>query len=220
MLRLQYRDFSVLFGGDLNTPAEHFLMRHYGNDGEAPTTKAEITAMIEKARTRFAVDLMKCCHHGASDVTDEFLEATGPAAYVVSSGDEENYVHPRPDLLGLLGKKGRGHRPLVLCSELLRSSREREDPKLRGRLDRLVAQIDKETDAEKKKKLEADRKKILDELFKRNVGVYGAINLRTDGRSAVIAFRNEKPKGVNRWFSYELKKDLNGVFQVQDANDH
>lgn len=220
LLRLQYRDFSVLFGGDLNTPAEHFLMRHYGNEGEAPTTKAEITAMIEKARARFAVDLMKCCHHGASDVTDEFLEATGPAAYVVSSGDEENYVHPRPDLLGLLGKKGRGHRPLVLCTELLRSSREREDPKLRGRLDRLVARIDKETDARKKKELEADRKKILDELFKRNVGVYGAINLRTDGRSAVVAFRNEKPKGVNRWFYYELKKDLNGVFQVQEADDH
>ena len=41
LLRLQYRDFSVLFGGDLNTPAEHFLMRHYGNDGQAPTTIAE-----------------------------------------------------------------------------------------------------------------------------------------------------------------------------------
>jgi hypothetical protein len=220
LLRLQYRDFSVLFGGDLNTPAEHFLMRHYGNDGEAPTTIAESTAMIEKARARFAVDVMKCCHHGSSDVTDEFLEATGPAAYVVSSGDEESHVHPRPDLLGLLGKKGRGQRPLVLCTEILRSTREREDPKLRGKLDKLVAKLDKEPDARKKKELEADRAKILDELFKRNVGVYGAINLRTDGRSAVVAFRNEKPKGVKRWFYYELKKDLNGVFKVQDADGH
>jgi hypothetical protein len=204
----------VLFGGDLNTPAEHFLMRHYGNDGEAPTTMDESTAMIEKARARFAVDVMKCCHHGSSDVTEEFLEATGPVAYVVSSGDEESHVHPRPDLLGLLGKKGRGHRPLVLCTEILRSTREREDSKLRGKLDKLVAKIDKEPDAQKKKELEADRAKILDELFKRNVGVYGAINLRTDGRSAVVAFRNEKPKGVKRWFYYELKKDLNGVFKV------
>jgi len=220
LLRLQYRDFSVLFGGDLNTPAEHFLMRHYGNNGKAPTTAAESAAMIEKARTRFAVDMMKCCHHGSSDVTDEFLAATGPAAYVLSSGDEESHVHPRPDLLGLLGKKGRGHRPLVLCTEILRSTREREDPKLRGRLDRLVAKIDKETDAEKKKELEEDRAKILDTLFKRNVGVYGAINLRTDGRNAVIAFRNEKPKGVKRWFCYELEKDADGVFQVQDSDGH
>ncbi|MCA9015889.1 MAG: hypothetical protein KDA77_11210, partial [Planctomycetaceae bacterium] len=83
LLRLQYRDFSILFGGDLNTPAEHFLMRHYGNDGQAPTTLAETKRMIEKSRSRFAVDLMKCCHHGSSDVTDEFLEATAPAAYVV-----------------------------------------------------------------------------------------------------------------------------------------
>ena len=220
LLRFQYRDFSVLFGGDLNTPAEHFLMRHYGNDGEAPTTMAESTAMIDKAKARFAVDVMKCCHHGSSDVTDEFLEATEPTAYVVSSGDEESHVHPRPDLLGLLGKKGRCRRPLVLCTEILRSTREREDPKLRGKLDRLVAMIDKETDAGKKKELEKKRAKILDELFKRNVGVYGAINLRTDGRSAVIAFRNEKPKGFKRWFCYEFEKDVNGVFQVQNAGGH
>jgi len=220
LLRLKYRDFSILFGGDLNTPAEHFLMRHYGNDGDAPTTKAESTAMIEKAKARFAVDVMKCCHHGSSDVTDEFLEATEPTAYVVSSGDEESHVHPRPDLLGLLGKKGRGHRPLVLCTEILRSTREREDPKLRGKLDKLVAKIDKETDAGKKKELEKERAKILDELFKRNVGVYGAINLRTDGRSAVVAFRSEKPKGVKRWFCYEFEKDVNGVFQVQNVESH
>ncbi|MEW8560558.1 MAG: hypothetical protein AB2541_00590 [Candidatus Thiodiazotropha sp.] len=220
LLRLQYRDFSVLFGGDLNAPAEHFLMRHYGNDGKAPTTIAESTAMIKNARARFAADMVKCCHHGSSDVTDEFLEATSPAAYVVSSGDEESHVHPRPDLLGLLGKKGRGHRPLVLCTELLRSTREREDPKLRDKLDKLVTKINKETNPQKKKAIEKDRNKILDELFKRNVGVYGAINLRTDGRRAVIAFRSEKPKGIKRWFYYELAKDMDGVFQVQGTDRH
>lgn len=220
ILRLQYRDFSVLFGGDLNTPAEQFLVRHYGNDDEAPTTAAETQAMIAKARERFAVDLMKCCHHGSSDVTDEFLDATGAAAFVVSSGDEESHVHPRPDLLGLLGKKGRGHRPLLLCTEILRSTREREDPKLRGKLDRLVAKIDKAETVQEREKLIAERDVLLDELFKRNVGVYGAVNLRTDGRKAVIAFRNEKPKGVKRWFYYELKKDVDRVFRVQERNGH
>jgi hypothetical protein len=176
--------------------------------------------MIERASARFAVDLMKSCHHGASDVTDEFLEATRPAAFVVSSGDEESYVHPRPDLLGLLGKKGRGHRPLVLCTELLRSTREKEDQTLRGKLDTLVGKISKETDPDKKKILEQARSEILDELFKRNVGVYGAINLRTDGRRAVVAFRREQSKGTNRWFSYELEKDSNGIFQAQDVSGH
>jgi hypothetical protein len=176
--------------------------------------------MIERASARFAVDLMKSCHHGASDVTDEFLEATRPAAFVVSSGDEESYVHPRPDLLGLLGKKGRGHRPLVLCTELLRSTREKEDPNLRGKLDKIVAKIAKETDREKKKTLNQARAEILDELFKRNVGVYGAINLRTDGRRAVVAFRREQSKGTKRWFFYELEKDSNGIFQVQALSGH
>ena len=220
LLRLKYRGFSVLFGGDLNTPAEHFLMRHYGNGGEAPTTIADTKAMIERASARFSVDLMKSCHHGASDVTDEFLEATRPAAFVVSSGDEESYVHPRPDLLGLLGKKGRGHRPLVLCTELLRSTREKEDSSLRGKLDTLVEKISKETDPAKKKILEHARSEILDELFKRNVGVYGAINLRTDGRRAVVAFRREQSQGTNRWFTYELEKDSQGIFQVQDVSGH
>lgn len=70
-----------------------------------------------------------------------------------------------------------------------------------------------------KKQLEKERAKILDELFKRNVGVYGAINLRTDGHKAVIAFRKEKP-GLSRWFFYELEKDADGVFQVKDVGGH
>lgn len=214
LLRLNYRDFSVLFGGDLNTPAELFLMRHYGNDGKIPTTLEETRAMIEKAGEHFAVDLLKCCHHGSADVTDEFLETTGPAAFVVSSGDEESHVHPRPDLLGLLGKKGRGERPLLLCTELMRSTREKEDRSLRDRLDGLVSEIDEAEEAEKKAELEKERDEILDKLFKRNVGVYGAINLRTDGRKAVIAFRMEKSKGIKRWFYYQLEKDTNGVYQV------
>ena len=83
-----------------------------------------------------------------------------------------------------------------------------------------MAKIAKETDREKKKTLEQARAEILDELFKLNVGVYGAINLRTDGRRAVVAFRREQSKGTNRWFSYELEKDLNGIFQVQDVSGH
>ncbi|MEM9081441.1 MAG: hypothetical protein AAGC74_12195 [Verrucomicrobiota bacterium] len=220
LLRLQYRGFSVLFGGDLNTPAEHFLMRHYGNEGNAPTTIAETNNMIEAASKHFGVDVMKCCHHGSSDVTDEFLEATAPAGFVVSSGDEETHVHPRPDLLGLLGRKGRGHRPLILCTEILRSTREKEDQSLRKKLNRLVEKIEEETDPDKEKDLRAEREEILDELFKKNVGVYGAINLRTDGKKAVIAFRKEVPSKTNRWFYYELEPDENGQFQILHKDGH
>ena len=217
LLRLQYRAFSILFGGDLNAPAEHFLMRHYGNDGEAPQTIEETNAMIAAASERFGVDVMKSCHHGSSDVTDEFLEATAPAAFVISSGDDESHVHPRPDLLGLLGKKGRGRRPLILATELQRSTREGEDQSLRRKLDRLAEEIAEASNAEEREPLQAEVAEILDELFKRNVGVYGAINVRTDGHSVVVAFRKERSKGANRWFYYELEQDPTGVFQVVDS---
>lgn len=217
LLRLKYRDFTILFGGDLNAPAEHFLVRHYGNDDEAPTTLAETEAMLEKAGDRFKADLMKSCHHGASDVTDEFLEVTNAAGFIVSSGDSEGHVHPRPDLLGLLGKKGRGTRPLVLCTELQRSTREREDPDLRNKLARLDKKIKEEEDADEKKALEKQKRELLDVVFKRNVGVYGAINVRTDGRTAVVAFRFESGKGVKKWFIYEIEKGADGEFAVKHA---
>ena len=225
LLRLQYHGFSMLFGGDLNAPAEHFLVRHYGNGGDAPSTVAETEHMLANARERFGVDLMKCCHHGSSDVTDEFLESTRAAGFVVSSGDNESHVHPRPDLLGLLGKMGRGQRPLVLCTELLRSTREREDPALRRKLDKTVDKIANESskdspDADKLADLERTRADILDDVFKRNVGVYGAINVRSDGKHVVVAFRKEATKGTSRWFYYEMEKDAAGTLQVKGTSGH
>ncbi len=217
LLKLCYRDVSILFGGDLNTPAEHFLVRHYGNGGEAPQTISETRAMIEAARERFAVDVMKTCHHGASDVSEEFLDATHAAAFVVSSGDNEGYVHPRPDLLGLLGSKGSGTRPLILSTELARSTREREDPRLRKRLDALEAALDEVADDEAREVLNAERTELLDQIFKRNVGVYGAINVRTDGHTIVIAFRYERANGVKRWFTYELVPDATGALRLRDT---
>jgi len=120
----------------------------------------------------------------------------------------------------LLGKKGRGRRPLVLCTEILRSTREKEDPERRIELKKLLVDIRKAINIQERKELEKKRDKIIDGLFKRNVGVYGAINLRTDGKTAVIAFRYERPKGIKRWFYYELKKDVNGIFQVEDVDGH
>ena len=61
---------------------------------------------------------------------------------------------------------------------------------------------------------------IFDTLFKWNVGVYGAIKLRTDGRRAVVAFPREQSKGGKRWFTYELEKDANGIFQTEGVGRH
>jgi len=208
LLRLRYREFSLLFGGDLNLPAEDRLLRYYGGLTDAQP-RADGVAV---ARTRLRSDVMKTCHHGSSDVTDEFLQAVDPFAFVVSSGDQESHVHPRPDLLGRLGRHGRGDAPLILCTEILRSTREKEDATLVSTLRSLDAKIeDPATPTAERATSRAERAKIQDTLGRRNVEVYGAINLRTDGARLALSFLMEEPRvgigGPKRWHTYWFEHD-------------
>lgn len=92
-------------------------------------------------------------------------------------------MHPRPDLLGRLGRHGRGEAPLILCTEILRSTRETEDKKLLRRLQALDALIEiPNTPESDKKPLRTERAALQSKLAKRNVEIYGAITLRTDGK--------------------------------------
>lgn len=99
----QGKEKSLLFGGDLNSESEEYLMEHYGQDNP------------------FRVDIAKSCHHGSGDFKEEFMELTKPYATVISSGDNESHAHPRADAVGCAGKYSRGRRPLVFSTELARS---------------------------------------------------------------------------------------------------
>jgi beta-lactamase superfamily II metal-dependent hydrolase len=203
ILRMTVGYLRVLFGGDLNRPAEDYLLRHYsGIAAGQPLSKA-----VAAASARLGADVMKCCHHGASDVTDEFIEAVHPFAYVVSSGDEESHAHPRPDLLGRLGKLGRGNAPLILCTEILRSTREKgreEDFKKLADLDETVDILPAGPEKTAAKKA---RKALQDHIRRRNVGVYGAITVRSYGEDMEISFRLEAPRGKQLWQVYALHHD-------------
>ena len=94
---------SFLFGGDLNTDSEEYLINHYGKSNP------------------FRVDIAKSCHHGSSEFTVDFMDKVKPFATVISSGDNESYSHPRADALGCAGRYSRGVRPLVFSTELARS---------------------------------------------------------------------------------------------------
>lgn len=210
LFRLTYRNFSLFFGGDLNSPAEHFLLRHYA--GLAPDQP--LSDAVQPARARFRSDVMKSCHHGSADVTNEFLRAVDPFAFTVSSGDQESHVHPRPDLLGRLGRHGRGAAPLILCTEILRSGREREDAGVLRTIRRLDTVIeDPTTPAAERDEARKQRAAAQDVLGRRNVEVYGAITLRTDGRSLVVAFRMETEAGSGRrWQTYTFRHDATKGF--------
>ncbi|RYE76483.1 MAG: MBL fold metallo-hydrolase, partial [Hyphomicrobiales bacterium] len=188
VLRLVFGAFSVLFGGDLNARAERLLLAKYGDRPDLigtkggldalPAAAAERQQMVAKARARLQSDVMKVCHHGATDVTDEFLDAVKPASFVISSGDNEGHVHPRPDLLGRLGRMGRGASPVILSTELQRSTRATEDEKLVKALNQQIETYRLSGSAADKAAVDAS----IALLARDNVDVYGAIYLKTDGQ--------------------------------------
>lgn len=210
VLLLRYHDIRILLGGDLNIPAETYLLSHYtGLDPESKEAAVR-EELVAKARQVFEADVAKACHHGSADFTSLFLRAVNPIATVISSGDGEPHCHPRPDALGTFGKHGRGERPLIFSTELARSSREtiKEPNRVRAEIRSLMEKRDLEDDEDKRANLQ---KKIHDKLgvLERSVAVYGMINLRTDGRDVLLAQKLEEPRTSTgeKWDVHLLKRD-------------
>jgi beta-lactamase superfamily II metal-dependent hydrolase len=209
LLKLSYRGFSLLFGGDLNSSAESFLLRHYTGLDVLGRDAAPDDEIVTAARKTFGVDVVKACHHGSADFTDQFMAATGAVATIVSSGDEEGHAHPRSDTLGAIGYFGRGTRPLVFSTELARSTREftrREDtPWFKAA--KLEGKAGEEEDLTEKERLLKEARALWEQERITNVTVYGAINLRTDGNRVVLAYMLERPSDSRRWDVYTLEPD-------------
>lgn len=211
LLRLHFGRFRVFFGGDLNRAAEENLLCHAAGISELPPPDGpEHDAMVAAARDWFAADVMKVCHHGSADVTDAFIRAVGPVAFVISSGDAEGHVHPRPDLLGRLGKLGASAAPVILSTELQRSTREREDARLVARLARAIESLDAAPDDATRAEMLA----MVRELGRDNVQVSGAIYLKTDGQRLVTAFRKETDSETDRWFHFLYRMTEDGLVAV------
>ncbi|WP_128891209.1 ComEC/Rec2 family competence protein [Erythrobacter sp. HKB08] len=210
LLSLKYREFTLLFGGDLNSSAETFLMSRASNrafvDVDA-LSAAELEQVRQDANAIYGADVTKACHHGSADFTDLFLGAINPAATVISSGDEESHAHPRCDTLGAIGVSGRGVRPLIFSTELSRSTKEftRRDDTPWYQAAELRGKLAGETDPDKRAEMETEIAALEEEEKKTNVTVYGSINLRSDGRKVVLAYMLEKPSKSRRWDVYPLE---------------
>ncbi|MCE5239915.1 MBL fold metallo-hydrolase [bacterium] len=166
---LEYGNVRVLLAGDTNAASQAYLREAAGAEA-------------------FRADVLKCGHHGSADFDLAFIQAVRPAVSVISSGDNEQYSHPRADTIGALGKCGYGDRPLVFSTELARSY---------GQLD--VAEA---TTGSLDKRIERLR-------------VYGMIQLRTDGERVLMAQRMESPSrsgnSLKQWDVYELKRVGGGL---------
>lgn len=183
VLRIDYGDARVLLTGDLNAKAEKLLLSYV-------------------APADLAADVLKACHHGSDDVNCEFLQAVGPRATVISSGDNESYAHPRPVAMGAVGRYGRDSKspdnkkkypPMVYSTELARSVnldhpsgvriREQED----GSRFRDVEVKDAKVTAEDWKK----NYRPLSDAFLSTGLTYGLVNIRTDGRYILCGVMKE-----------------------------
>ncbi len=199
VIKIKYKNVTILLPGDINDEAEAFLLDHYKQ-------KKEI----------FCADVYKVAHHGSSNFADDFAYAVKPFAYVISSGDNEQHSHPRPDTLGFLGKAARGSRPLIFCTELARSTKEElKTPEgLRTKINAALKEYESARTKEKKDKLE----KLLDKLEKslnRSISVYGAINLRTDGHKILFSQKLEAKRGDLEWDIYRLEPGAGGLVLVR-----
>ncbi len=226
VLKLEYNNVSMLLGGDLNIPAEKYLMSvHTGGLDPSPKDIQDRHTLISAARQVFQVDIAKSCHHGSADFTNDFLEAVNPIATVISSGDDEPHSHPRADTLGTLGANSRGVRPLIFSTELARSTKEtiKHPNALRAKLMDLREEIESaptDTAAERRKR---DKKikefnKVVGSI-ERSVAVFGAIFVRTDGNKVVMAQKLERPRSAkSKWDIYKLEPTANGVLEYKSKH--
>ncbi|MFQ5631255.1 MAG: hypothetical protein ACE5I1_20985, partial [bacterium] len=201
---LQYGRVRLLLGGDLNIPAEDYLLDHYGHDTDV-----------------FRVDVAKACHHGSADFSTAFLERIRPLITVISSGDDESHSHPRADALGTIGKHSRGKRSLIFSTELARSAPERI---INARaIQKQVLELADKMAAASGDAREKARKKLEREVRKtirRSVQVYGLITLRTDGDRILMAQRLERAASATRkWDLYPIERD-NSVLRFQSRHGH
>jgi len=221
VLRLRYRDVKILLGGDLNIPSEYLLLSHHTGMEIPPTTAEDERLIVEAARRVFQSDIAKACHHGSADFSDLYLQSVNPIATVISSGDDEPHAHPRSDSLGTIGKFSRGARPLIFSTELSRSASEAiKNPHLvresfRDAQRKLEEAV---TPAAKEKAL----KKFNDlvNTIERSIGVYGAINVRTDGHFVVIAYKIERATDKDKqWDIYRLERTPSEVLHYVSKHE-
>jgi competence protein ComEC len=88
VLRLKFRDRTLLLPGDAEKQAEHAML-------------------AENSEDELHADVLKVGHHGSKNsTTEEFLRAVRPRIAIISAGEDNPYGHPSPELLERLETSG------------------------------------------------------------------------------------------------------------------
>jgi hypothetical protein len=121
-------------------------------------------------------EILKVPHHGSADFDEMALRAISPVVSLISSGDESSrkeFIHPRANLMGALGRASRGDTSLVFCTELAAFF------KLRG----------PSKDAKDRPYFGFERK------------IFGIIHVRTDGER-VLVFTHSGKEGLKEAYRF------------------
>lgn len=178
VLRIDYDKARILLTGDLNTASQRLLLSYHPIQD-------------------FTVDVAKGCHHGSDDVDPRFVRALGARATIVSSGDNEDYAHPRPQVLGASARYGRESKsvkgevlaPLLYSTELARSVRLCYASAVRKKGDE--KSVIKAPEAEIKSVEAGAKFRPLGITPVSTDLVYGLINVRTDGKRILLGYMKE-----------------------------
>ncbi|MBI5472368.1 MAG: MBL fold metallo-hydrolase [Ignavibacteriae bacterium] len=178
VLRVDFGKSRILLTGDLNSRSQCLLLSYQPGD-------------------EFAADVAKGCHHGSDDIDMRFVRAMAARATIISSGDNEDYAHPRPRVLGASARYGREAKdldggvlpPLIYSTELARSIKlctaaaVRERGKPSPLLQAANAEIKSSESGAKFRPL--THTPISTDL------IYGLINVRTDGERILCGYMKE-----------------------------
>jgi competence protein ComEC len=87
VVRLDYKDFSCLFTGDIEKEREGQL--------------------LTESRSNLNVDILKIAHHGSSSSSSPlFIKSVGPKIAVICCGQGNKYGHPHQETISLLQSLG------------------------------------------------------------------------------------------------------------------
>lgn len=94
-LYLQYRAFSALLTGDLESEGEELVTERY-------------RALVKSGKAKEGgVTLLKVAHHGSQNSTKEvFLELVNPRIALISAGRDNSYGHPHKETMERLAGQG------------------------------------------------------------------------------------------------------------------
>jgi beta-lactamase superfamily II metal-dependent hydrolase len=177
VLRVEYGKASIMLTGDLNEASQRLLLSYV-------------------PRKDFEVEVFKACHHGSEDIDFDFIDAVKARSTVISSGDNEDYAHPRPVVMGAAGRYGRfakgakGEKlpPLLYSTELARSVKLA----YAGALKVGKAKPFDADDARVKAEQKGARYRSFDRTPLSTDLIYGLVNVRTDGKTILCATLEEK----------------------------